>query len=387
MLHQFLQNMRRLNKFLMIAAAVVMAASCSTKAVIDGTVASLPSGEVIVKLLDINKYQVLDTVSTDAAGRFSYKVNVEAGQPEFVYVFHKDTKIASLLLEAGDNVTVTADTLGNYTVAGSEESLKLAQVEKDFTASLLKLNDLAVKLETASDKEVSEISRAMGQEYVRYYRECVKYIMQNSSSLTSVPVLFQYFSPELPVFAQNTDAIHFRTIADSLELVYPDSKYVQALRKEAQQRYNYLELQAKIDNAPEVSYVDIELPNVKGEKVKLSEIDSKVVIIYFWNASDATHKMFNQDVLKPLYEDYHKKGVEIMQVSLDVDKAVWAKAVKDQQLPWVNVCDSRGAASPYVGLYNIVSVPSMFILADGELVDGEVVDENSLRRLLNKLLR
>ena len=73
MLHQFLQNMRRLNKFLMIAAAVVMAASCSTKAVIDGTVASLPSGEVIVKLLDINKYQVLDTVSTDAAGRFSLR--------------------------------------------------------------------------------------------------------------------------------------------------------------------------------------------------------------------------------------------------------------------------------------------------------------------------
>ena len=387
MLHQFLQNMRRLNKFLMIGAATVMAASCSTKAVIDGTVASLPSGEVIVKLLDINKYQVLDTVSTDAAGRFSYKVNVEAGQPEFVYVFHKDTKIASLLLEAGDNVTVTADTLGNYTVAGSEESLKLAQVEKNFAASLLKLNDLAVKLETASDKEMSEISRAMGQEYVRYYRESVKYIMQNSSSLTSVPVLFQYFSPELPVFGQNTDAIHFRSVADSLELVYPESKYVQALRKEAQQRYNYLELQAKIDNAQEVSYVDIELPDVKGQKVKLSEIDSKVVIIYFWNAEDATHKMFNQDVLKPLYEDYHKKGVEIMQVSLDVDKAVWAKAVKDQQLPWVNVCDSRGAASPYVTLYNIVSVPSMFILADGELVDGDVVDENSLRRLLNKLLR
>ena len=371
----------------MIAAAAVMAASCSTKTIIDGTIASAPSSEVIVKLLDINKYEVLDTVATDAAGRFSYNVNIEAGQPEFVYVFYKDTKIASLLLEAGDNVTVTADTLGNYTVAGSEESLKLAQVEKNFAASLVTLNDLAVRLETASGQSVNEISRAMGQEYVRYYRECVKYIMQNSSSLTSVPVLFQYFSPELPVFAQNTDAIHFRSVADSLETVYPESKYVQALRKEAELRYNYLELQAKIDNAQEVSYVDIELPNVNGEKVKLSEIDSKVVIIYFWNASDATHKMFNQDVLKPLYEDYHKKGVEIMQVSLDVDKAVWAKAVKDQQLPWINVCDSRGAASPYVGYYNIASVPSMFILADGELVDGEVVDENSLRRLLNKLIR
>ena len=90
---------------------MVMAASCSTKTVIDGTVASLPSGEVIVKLLDINRYEVLDTVATDAAGKFSYKVDIKEGQPEFIYVFHKDTKIASLLLEAGDNVIIEADTL------------------------------------------------------------------------------------------------------------------------------------------------------------------------------------------------------------------------------------------------------------------------------------
>lgn len=379
--------MRRLNKVLMVLAAVVMAASCSTKAVIDGTVASAPSSEVIVKLLDINRYEVLDTVATDAAGKFSYKVEVAEGQPEFVYVFYKDTKIASLILEAGDNVTVEADTLGHYTVAGSEESLKLAQVEKDFAASLLKLNDLALKVEAASEKEAKELSREMSQEYIRYYRDRVKYIMQNSRSLTVVPVLFQSFSAELPVFAQNTDAIHFRSMADSLELSYPESKYVKALRKEADQRYKYLELQARIDNAQEVSYVDIELPDVNGKTRKLSEIDSKVVVVQFWNAADQSQKMFNQDILKPIYADYHKKGLEIMQVSLDVDKAIWAKAVKDQELPWISVCDSRGAMSPYVGLYNVQVTPSMFILHEGELVDGQVVDEKSFRQLLNKLLR
>ena len=379
--------MRRFNKVLMVLAAVVMAASCSTKAVIDGTVASAPSSEVIVKLLDINRYEVLDTVATDAAGRFNYKVEVAEGQPEFVYVFYKDTKIASLLLEAGDNVTVEADTLGNYTVAGSEESLKLAQVGKDFAASLLKLNDLALKVETASEKEAKEISREMSQEYIRYYRDRVKYIMQNSRSLTVVPVLFQNFSAELPVFAQNTDAIHFRNIADSLELVYPESKYVQALRKEADQRYRYLELQTYIDNAPEVSYADIELPNVKSEKMKLSEVDAKVILVYFWTAMDASQKMFNLDVLKPLHDDYHKKGFEIFQVSLDVDKALWARTVKEQNLPWISVCDSRGAESPFVTLYNIGNIPSMLIIKDGELVDGRPLDQKSLHKLIGDLLR
>ena len=379
--------MRRSIKLLTVIAAAIMAASCSTNAVIDGTVASAPSGEVIVKLLDVNKYVVLDTVATDAAGKYSYKVAVEEGKPEFVYVFYKDSKIASLLLEAGDNVTVESDTLGNFTVAGSEESLKLAQVEKDHAAAVAKLNSLALSLEGVSEKEAQKISREMGQEYVRYYRDRVKYVMQNSRSLTVVPVLFQSLGTDLPVFGQFTDAIHFRSVADSLELVYPESKYVKALRKEADTRNRYLELQARIDNAEEVNFPDIVLPDVNSQKVQLSSIDSKVILVYFWSAADAEQKMFNQDVLKPVYADYHKKGLEIYQISLDVDKGVWAKAVKDQQLPWINVCDAQGSASPYVTLYNVTSLPSMFIIKDGELVDGQAVDEKSFRRLLDQLLR
>ena len=83
-----------------MAAAV----SCGNKARIDGTISEAPSSEVIVKLLNFNQYQILDTVKTDASGRFSYKAEIEKGQPEFIYVFYKDTKVASLLLEAGDKV-------------------------------------------------------------------------------------------------------------------------------------------------------------------------------------------------------------------------------------------------------------------------------------------
>lgn len=371
----------------MSVAAVLALASCGSKAVIDGAIADAPSSEVIVKLLNINRYEVLDTVKTNASGRYSYKVDVEKGQPEFVYVFYKDTKVASLLLEAGDAVNVESDTLGNYTVTGSEESAKLAQVEKDYAAALVAMTDVASRMEGASAEESAQLRRELGQEYVKYYRSRVRYIMENSSSLTIVPVFFQNFGADLPVFAQSTDAIHFVNAADSLEQVYPDSKYVKALRAEAERRFGYLELANRLGNAAEVGYPDIELPDVKANKVKLSEVDSKVVMIYFWSAEDAAQKMFNLDFLKSVYEDYHAKGFEIYQVSLDVDKAKWARVVKEQNLPWINVCDSRGSASPYVMTYNIGAIPAAFIISEGELVDGQVVDEKSLRRLLDKLTR
>ena len=345
--------------------------ACADTARIEGVLSDAPSSDVIVKLLNINRYEVLDTVKTDAAGRFVYKVDVEEGQPEFVYLFHKDTKVASLLLEAGDKVGVEADTLGNFTVTGSEESCKLAQVEKEYSDAYGRLTVLAEKIAAASPKEVDDLKAELGKEYVDYYRYCVRYVLENSTSLTAVPVLFQNFGLELPVFGQNTDAIHFRNTAESLEAIYPESRYVKALRKEAEKRFGYLEMAARLENATEIGYPEIELPDVQARKIKLSEVPSPVVMIYFWSAADASQKMFNMDVLKSVYEDYHHKGFEIFQVSMDVDKALWAKVVKEQNLPWINVCDSRGADSPYVLHYNLSSIPAVYIISDGALVDGQ----------------
>ena len=380
--------MSRFSKILSCAAALVLAVSCGRTAKITAVVADAPSSDVIVKLLDVNRFEVLDTVALDETGKLTYKVDVEKGQPEFIYLFRGETRIASLILNAGDNVTVTADTTGKYTVEGSEESVKLAEVEREYSAVLSRMTALAYRIDEAVNPEYAmELRSQLGKEYVSYYRSRVKYVMENSRSLSVVPIFYQVLGAELPLFGLATDAIHMRNAADSLELVYPESKYVKALRNEADRRFGYLELQNRIVTAGEVAYPEIELPDTKGQKRKLSEVDAKVVMLAFWTAEAAEQKMFNLDILKPVYEEFHSKGFEIYQVSLDVDKGLWAQVVKEQQLPWISVCDSRGAASDYVTLYNLPGVPAFFIIANGELVDGSVIDEKSLRNILRKYLK
>jgi len=380
--------MSRFSRIIMLFAAVALTAACGRVARMDVNMSDARSAEVTVRLLDMNKYQILDTVSVDADGRFSYKVPVTEGQPEFVYVFYKDTKIASLILEKGDKVTVNADTLGNYTVEGSEESVRLAHVEKEYAAAVKRLNELSSRLSAAGDvEEALELRRLTAQEYIRYYRECVKYVMGNAGSLAVIPVLYQNFGENLPVFGQATDAIHFKNVADSLERKWPESKYVKALRKEAERRFGYLELDTRISGAVEIGFPDIELPDIMGQKHRLSDVDSKVIMLYFWSATDAAQKMYNIDVLAEVYDEYSPKGLEIYQVALDPDKAFWAKAVKEQNLPWVNVCDSRGGNSPYVSSYNLSVLPVAYFIKDGEIVNEQAVDEKSLRKVLDKLMR
>jgi hypothetical protein len=272
----------------------MLAVSCGRTAKIDAVVADAASSEVIVKKLEINRFEVLDTVKLDESGKFSYKLDVEKGEPEFIYLFHGQTRIASMILIAGDKVSVSADTLGKFTIEGSEESVKLAEVEKAYADKIARMTSLARRIEESVNEEYAmELRNQLGKEYIDYYRDRVRYVMENSRSLSVVPVFYQQMGANLPLFSQSTDAIHFRNIADSLALAYPDSKYVKALRQEADRRFGYLELENRITTAEAIAYPEIELPDIKGVKRKLSEVDAKVVMLQFWSAADVNQKMLN----------------------------------------------------------------------------------------------
>ena len=354
--------------------ALLAAACAKPSARIDGTLTDAPDRQVIVKLLDINNYKVLDSVKTDAAGRYSYKVPVQKGQPEFVYLYYGDTKISSLLLQEGDEVKVVTDTLGRGSVVGSVESERLQEVERKFAEFL-------------REAEQAEDNAAFRRSYIQYYREAVKYVMNNPHSLTVVPVLFQNVNPDLPVFSQTTDALHFRNALDSLSAVYPDSKYVKALERETTRREGVLGFDSMLSTATEADYPDITSKDVNGNEVSLHNLDSKAIILFFWTVTDAESKILNQETYKPVYQDYHDKGLEIFAVSLDTDKAAWASVVRSQELPWVNVNDGLGAASPAATYYNITSLPKAFLILDGQIVDRRIEGEKALRRELDKVLK
>ncbi len=370
---QYLQSMKSFRSAI-LGLLTLAAVSCGTpSAKIDGTLTGAAQKPVVVKLLDVNSYTVLDTVKTDASGHFSYKVKMEEGQPEFIYIFYGDTKVSSLLLQNGDEVKVVADTLGNGTVEGSEESLKLQKIEASF-ADFIKEADAA---ETVAD---------FNRSYIKYYRSAVQYVMSNPRSLTVVPVLFQNINSDFPVFSQTTDALHFRNAADSLKAVYPDSKYVKALENEAKRRGNMLDINAQLLSAKQLSYPDIKSKDINGKNFVLSELDAKAILLRFWTVSDAEGKMFNVDNLLPIYEKYHDRGFEIVSVSLDTDKAAWANVVRSQKLPWININDGLGLASTTVSLYNLSTLPQNFLIIDGEIYDKQISGDKAFAALLEKSL-
>ena len=97
---------------------------------------------------------------------------IQEGCPEFIYLFYGDRKIASLLVKKGDHITVSADTLGFYTVDGSEESILLQEVENDYAQFITDMS----RLVNAEDAD-QELSRR----YVDYYRRSIRYVMERNT--------------------------------------------------------------------------------------------------------------------------------------------------------------------------------------------------------------
>lgn len=362
-------------KIIALGLAALVSASCADKVCIRGILKDAPARKLEIRQLDLNKFTVLDSVETGSDGAFSYSIEVKEGQPEFIYVFYGSTKVASLLLEKGEKVFVEADTSGNYSVSGSEGSSKLRDVEMRYADFISRF--------IASDGD----NAAMTKLYVDYYRSCVKYVLGNPYSITVIPVLYQDLSEYTPVFNRYTDAIFFRSAADSLKTVYPESRYVKALDRDADRRMKAMGMQSIMQGAGECNFPDLNMPDISGKMKSLGSVDAKVIMLHFWSSSDAANKMFNIEKLLPIYNDYHSRGFEIYSVCVDPDKAAWGSVVTAQKLPWINVNDGLGTASPAVSLYNVGGLPTSFLIAGGDMLPDVVESEAGLRKKLNSLLK
>ncbi|WP_303181620.1 TlpA disulfide reductase family protein [uncultured Butyricimonas sp.] len=106
-----------------------------------------------------------------------------------------------------------------------------------------------------------------------------------------------------------------------------------------------------------------------GSLLSLSDFRGKVVVLDFW-ASWCKPCRASFPWVREFYKEYKDKGVEIVGVSIDKNRASWEKALDEEQLPWPQVIDEWVKDTYCVGgLFYVRAVP-MFVIVDKE---GKIV--------------
>lgn len=91
----------------------------------------------------------------------------------------------------------------------------------------------------------------------------------------------------------------------------------------------------------------------------LHEVKADKKIIVFWS-STCSHCENELPKLLNKYNDLKGKNVQVIALSLDVDKNSYSKKIA--AFPWINDTELRGWNSSYVDTYNVHATPTYFIL-------------------------
>ena len=82
------------------------------------------------------------------------------------------------------------------------------------------------------------------------------------------------------------------------------------------------------------------------------------------------------------YQKFKPQGFEIVSVSLDKEKKIWADAVKKDALEWANFCDFEVWDNKASLIYGVYEIPDNFLIDK----NGEIVARNIHGEELNTKL-
>ncbi len=139
-----------------------------------------------------------------------------------------------------------------------------------------------------------------------------------------------------------------------------------------------LELQTAIGHKA----IDFTQQDTEGHAVRLSSFKGKYVLLDFWASKDPNcYRAL--PVLVKAHETYGSKGLVVLGVSLDDDRAAWMKAIEETNSDQISqVSDLKGMENAAAKMYGITSVPKNFLIDP----NGVIIARNLTSLTLDKTL-
>ena len=307
---------------------------------VKGVVAGADGQLMYLENVGISNVVTLDSIKLAPGGKFKF-TEKRPEYPDF-YRLRLNNQLINFAVDSTETISFVADAgtfATSYSVEGSENSKAI----KAITLAQLDPNQAISRLRKEyEDKMISDTTYRMKVlAAADAYKEVArKYIYSAPMSTAAYFALFQQIDGLLFFdLYDRKDVKAYGAVATSYNHTYPESPRSKHLYNLTLQSMKVLRAQRPVDysnvETKEISFLDIELPDVRGEVVKLSTVaPGKVVLINFTAYQTEWSPALNM-ALGELYTKYHDQGLEIYQVSLDSDFHFWRNGASN--LPRVTV--------------------------------------------------
>lgn len=332
---------------------------------VKGVVTGAEGDKMFLENVGVTDVQVLDSIILPSDGKFKFK-EPRPGFPDF-YRLRLKNQLINFAIDSTETISILADAgtfATSYSIDGSENSkamkaITLAQLDANQIINRLRKEyEDKIITDTTYQKKVLESADA--------YKDIArKYIYEAPMSTAAYFALFQQIDGLLFFdLYDNQDLKAYGAVATSMNHFYPESPRTQQLSNLTLQAMKVLRAQRpmSLDSVKqnEVTFIDIALPDLKGEVVKLSDVAKGKTVIVNFTAYQTEWSPALNTAFSDVYSKYHDKGLEIYQISLDTDRHLWMNRASN--LPWITVLDPESVYSQIAGLYNVKQLPTIFVI-------------------------
>lgn len=351
--------------------------SASDSFSIKGTIKGVDSGVVVLQQFDEEERtrKVLDSI-VFKNGAFELKGKVE--NPEMMTIIVKPGNwVANVFVENSD-MTFASDTAGalhyDYTGYGGDKGANLkdpvvtgssnqeAYQTFDKEPQQLKFADAFAGLNKAYDAEkdpklkekmklkfdsLGKLSNAWQLKWIN------EYLVKQPSSVAGAYILSNYYRMNSDMAIPEIDAL-----LSKMDGAAKQSVYYRGILK----RVNSRKAVMVGKNAP-----DFQLLKRDSSSFKLSSLKGKYVMLDFW-ASWCKPCREGIPHWKKVYQQYQRKGFEIVSITNDSRRSDWIRALDQEQMPWIQVADEfpvKNRTARVISQYEAPFLP-FYILLDKE---------------------
>ena len=294
--------------------------------VIDGQVKGSKNGLATLRTYFRDGNEQLDSSKIEEDGKFYFRGQIKDPIPALLTINGKKTY--RLYLSPGDNIEIVL-------VPQNEKKTK-------------------IKGSKLTDEWYSIVAPQKKEDYDVHLSRLENWVINNPKDIFSPDIIASYLA-----YKWNYSDLH-RTL--------------NTLKEEALNTYHYKHLREREALMTQLR-IGAKAPNFTSKTLQnktfrlIDEVKKHdYVLLDFWASWSRKSREENPELVN-IYNKYSKKGFEIVSVSLDEDRALLEKTIKEDRLSWTQVCDFKKWESSSVQTYMIKEVPSNVLIdREGNIV-------------------
>ena len=364
-----------MKKIIYLLVITLLINGCSSKPhyVVKGKIAGSDSVKFYLQKRDAGK-----TITIDSAVSRKGSFTIRGGAidyPQMIQLVAGNTKKRTSFYLENAEITITGnlDTLYKAKITGSKTQDQYQSfidsnkpLSEQYTKTYIEYQAASQAGNAARVTELEKQADSIQKEMTNLQKNFVK---NNPASYVS-PSILGSLSYEM-------EAAEIESLINSMDSMVASIPQVKSLKE----RVTLLKAVSVGQKAP-----DFTMNDVNGNPVTLSsKTGSKLLLIDFWAAWCGPCRKENPNIVK-LYTEFHKKGFDILGVSLDQNKEKWVKAIADDKLTWTHVSDLQYWDNIAAKMYAVNSIPANVLLDETGTIIGRNLRGDDLFNKVNEVL-